>query len=276
MKKLHLSYYTVILFVTAWFFGCFNEYFSVFVIALIHELFHMFAALILGHKVIGLRILPFGACLQIEKDRLSLKHEFIIAVSGPFSNLLMLTVCILLKYYLNYNLVFFAYANIYMMLLNLVPAFPLDGGRIFRTYLKDFFSEYEYAEKILSTFVSLFIITLGTYLLIKTGGNFSLLMAGFFMANCINFTETKTLKLYDTMYKNNEYYRSSVVALNENIFLDKCIKYIAKDKFLIICILNDNKEITGITTNAQLMHQIASGCDKMRLKDLHETEKNNG
>ena len=73
--------------------GSLSTFFMSFGVVLIHELFHLLAAVILGADVKSIIILPFGMTLRLSRDVMRQpKKEIIIALSGPAANVLMLFV----------------------------------------------------------------------------------------------------------------------------------------------------------------------------------------
>lgn len=120
---------------------------------LLHELGHAGAANLLGVKTHDILLSPIGGIARLEKMPEEPIEEFKIAIAGPLVNLLIFTVIagpILLLAYVNIveidwtmnNLAqpvvflsLLAISNFILFLFNLVPAFPMDGGRILRAFL---------------------------------------------------------------------------------------------------------------------------------------------
>lgn len=114
--------------------------------AIIHELGHLLAGVSLGFKPKSINIIPFG--LQIEfkvhfedynkkikkGNELCLKRA-IIAIAGPLTNLFIILICILCQIPNSENVI---YANILIGIFNLIPIYPLDGGRIIKEILNIF------------------------------------------------------------------------------------------------------------------------------------------
>lgn len=99
----------------------------------LHELVHMIVAKKLGYVCNKIKLMPFGAVLDAESDEFCYKDEILIAISGPLFNLLMSLICVTFwwinpaTYYLTCD---FAVANLVCGIFNLLPIFPLDGGRV--------------------------------------------------------------------------------------------------------------------------------------------------
>ena len=93
---------------------------------LIHEIAHIVTALLLKVNVTELLLMPFGACASYN-ERISSKKEIIISIAGPLMSLL---VSFFSKDILISNV------NLVIMILNLIPIYPLDGGRIQKNFLE--------------------------------------------------------------------------------------------------------------------------------------------
>lgn len=140
---------------------------------LIHELAHSFVAIKHGIKVTSIRLLIFGGLAQATSEPKTGKHEFLIALSGPAASMALGVFFLVVWALLNAtnqmhlseqvtgNL---AFANIAMAILNLIPGFPLDGGRILRAFLWDRWDDMARATKIVSQIgngCALFLIIFG-------------------------------------------------------------------------------------------------------------------
>lgn len=111
----------------------------VFLVVFVHELAHMVMARALNLRVSEIELLPFGGVARIESlFEANPRHEIYIAMVGPMSNVLLVLSCMVLRSmelipHKDYD--FFIQANLMLAGFNLLPAFPLDGGRILRAIL---------------------------------------------------------------------------------------------------------------------------------------------
>lgn len=151
----------------------------IFAAAFVHEAGHLICLKTNGVNIYGITILPFGAVIRSDAEKLTYRKEAWAALAGPLAGLCAAAVSGVLFWVLRdpYTL-FFAAANVTLSLVNLVPVRTLDGGRAFEAWA---FSRmpFEKAECVAENvsygaFVFLTFAALG--LLAFTGCNFSLVI----------------------------------------------------------------------------------------------------
>jgi len=111
-----------------------------FVSVLLHELAHSLVARRRGLPVKNITLFIFGGVSNIEQEPKSPGVEFQMAVVGPLTSLLIGAVCFLLLLPLRGTrsplegiLFYLAVTNVLLGIFNLIPGFPLDGGRVLRS-----------------------------------------------------------------------------------------------------------------------------------------------
>lgn len=126
-----------------------GELFLFFLSALVavqHECAHAFAAAKLGYKLNAIVLMPFGAVIDGDLRGISFKDEIFVALCGPLCNLITAAFFIAL-WWLAPTMYAFTdtacYTSLAIALVNLLPAYPLDGGRIFKCALARFFSRFD-------------------------------------------------------------------------------------------------------------------------------------
>lgn len=106
--------------------------------AFIHELGHMFAGIILKLKPKSLSFMPFGISITFEtyeyKKIIEIK-KILIAMAGPLTNLIICAIAVFLRIDLATKALII-YSNILIALFNLIPIYPLDGGRILKGIIR--------------------------------------------------------------------------------------------------------------------------------------------
>lgn len=143
-----------------------------FIFILLHELGHAITGITLGLKIKKININVFGLSIEFENyGRERINNKIIIDVAGPLVNVLSFIIAIFLK---NEEI---AYINIILALINLLPIYPLDGGRIVKNLLlktHNYKQVVSYTEKISKT--TLIIITAISSLVILCIKNFGIFL----------------------------------------------------------------------------------------------------
>jgi Zn-dependent protease/CBS domain-containing protein len=118
-----------------------------FACVVLHELGHVLAARRYGVRTPDITLLPIGGVARLERIPEKPSQEFVIAIAGPLVNVVIAAVLLLaLGGFLpadsldldnpGVSLVArLAAANIFLVVFNLIPAFPMDGGRMLRAGL---------------------------------------------------------------------------------------------------------------------------------------------
>ncbi|MDD2201577.1 MAG: site-2 protease family protein [Firmicutes bacterium] len=121
--------------------GSFWQWAFVFASLVVHEGSHAMAAAGFGHAVARISITPIGAVASLEGEIHSRPEaEAAVAMAGPMTSLILAALGYLLLLYGNADrdkVEFFVGANIALAIFNLIPAFPLDGGRVLRALMAE-------------------------------------------------------------------------------------------------------------------------------------------
>lgn len=170
------------------------------IFALLHELAHMFTGIILKLKPKELRINPFGISIQFETYEPSEKKKILIAVSGPIFNIFIAMMCCFLNLEMEIKELII-YSNILLGVFNLLPIYPLDGGRILKSILR---SKYGFREtdKIINQISNILIIglTVISSILVLIYHNVGLLLLLAYMW-ALNIRENKKYILKTRVYE---------------------------------------------------------------------------
>ena len=119
-------------------------------VAVQHECAHAFAAAKLGYKLRSIVLMPFGAVIDGDMQGISLKDELFVAFCGPLCNLLTAVFFVALWWFAPTMYAFTDtafYASLSIGIVNLLPAYPLDGGRILQCSLARLFSKTQAQQK---------------------------------------------------------------------------------------------------------------------------------
>ena len=129
-------------------------YIILMIFAIIHELGHLVAGLILKFKPEEVKLTPVGLQIRFKIDSREYNEKIkearslnikkaIIALAGPLTNLIIAVVTIIIGYF-NANIQntyiyqIIIYANFLIAMFNLIPIYPMDGGRVLKVLLNIF------------------------------------------------------------------------------------------------------------------------------------------
>ena len=148
--------------IICFFTGHFRDIFYFTTIIIIHELGHSITGIILGMKLKKIDIYPFGGCSKLEHDvNINLYKEMIVLMMGPLTQILFIYLVYILK--IDVNSSFYVYSKL-ILIFNLLPIYPLDGGRILSIFLSYKISFYNSLK--LTYYFSYFIYILIVFCLI--------------------------------------------------------------------------------------------------------------
>ena len=125
-----------------------------FVSILLHELGHSIVARRNGMKIEGITLWLFGGVSQFSARFKSPGSEFRIGIAGPVVSLVLGAIFIGLAVVTSFptpvdgTLAWLGYINVLLLVFNMLPALPLDGGRVFRSMLWKAKGDFAWATKI--------------------------------------------------------------------------------------------------------------------------------
>ncbi|MDA3926673.1 MAG: site-2 protease family protein [Kiritimatiellae bacterium] len=112
----------------------------------LHELGHSVVAMAFGCKVRDITLMLLGGCATMVTMPRKAWQEFLMALAGPAVSLLLALIGLQiiplipgLPKQVVVVFMIFGYINLVLGVFNLAPAFPMDGGRILRSFLQQFF-----------------------------------------------------------------------------------------------------------------------------------------
>jgi Zn-dependent protease/CBS domain-containing protein len=126
-----------------------------FACVVIHELAHSLTSTWMGYPVEDIVLFPLGGVSQIEEMPEGPGQEFLMAVAGPLSNVVIAIILAVISLFTPYSVLgglrrivsdpmglswqdtlpYLIFTNLGLAAFNLIPAFPMDGGRVLRSLL---------------------------------------------------------------------------------------------------------------------------------------------
>jgi Zn-dependent protease len=109
-----------------------------FAFVILHELSHSYVAIKNGIEVRKITLFPIGGMATIDEASIPPDVEFKMAIAGPLFNFIVVFLALFLQLLINNDalgqiLSITIQANLVLGLFNLLPAIPLDGGRVWRS-----------------------------------------------------------------------------------------------------------------------------------------------
>ncbi len=186
--------------------------------AIIHELGHLLAGIVLGFRPNKIEINPFGVSIgfkvnlkdynkKIKKANIIEEKKIFVAMAGPIVNLLIIFIANSLNINI-YEKIMIIYSNLLLILFNILPILPLDGGRILKGILHINFGK-DKAEKYTCniSFVLLIILTAISSIVILYFKNIAIFLAIIFLW-ILYMKEEKVYqnrkKIYELIRKENK------------------------------------------------------------------------
>jgi Zn-dependent protease/CBS domain-containing protein len=202
---------------------------SIFITVFLHELGHALAAKKYNIKTKDITILPIGGLARLEKIPEKPSEELVVAVAGPLVNIALAVVTGLFitipdlkeltvqltggvnqsNFFLNFFIV-----NIWLAVFNLIPAFPMDGGRVLRAILAMKFQRHiatNIAARIgqilavgfiiLGFYSNLFLIFIGIFIMLGAQAELEMTKTGFMLKGI--FVKDMVMKQYETIDEND-------------------------------------------------------------------------
>ena len=150
----------------------------------VHELGHGAAIRLLGGRVQSLRLTAVGAVLQPQRARLfSYGEEWVMAAAGPLASfLLAVGSAVWGRQFGGADAYLLSGLSLALGLFNLIPARPMDGGRMLQAMLSRFLGldVGETAVQTTTRIFGIFLTGAGVWLW-RMGGNFTLLLCGIWL-----------------------------------------------------------------------------------------------
>lgn len=239
----------------------------VFVCVTIHELTHSLAAKKFGIKVRDITLLPIGGVASMSKIPDNPKQEFIISIVGPLSNIILASALYLIFYFASWmprdilrnpmggetwlhTIAIIPMINVMLALFNLLPAFPMDGGRLLRSILSTKM-DFRKATKIAVNIGHFFAIIFGCIGFIQRHPLLILIAIFIYMAAS---AEESHVDLTETLkgYKVKDILNPQFVTLDTNTTVSKVLELVFhahQEDFPVM----DGENMAGFVTRADII-----------------------
>lgn len=231
---------------------------------LAHELSHSVVATKNKLPIKGITLFVFGGVAHMSKEPQTPAIEFKMAAAGPlcsFSISFFFFILTQLFYYLKFPMAvvvstdYLSFINLAVGIFNLIPGFPLDGGRILRAALWSLFGDIKKATQVASAFgktFAFFLMGLG-FLYLFYGVVLSgiwLIFIGFFLREAAGASyQQVAFKKYLNGVKVQGIMSTNVVTVSQDLTLASLVDdYFFKYRFTSFPVLSNEGDVKGLIT----------------------------
>ncbi len=241
-----------------------------FLSVIFHEIFHSLVARKFGIPMKGITLFIFGGVSEMGEEPPSAKAEFLVAMVGPLSSIAIALACYGIHLLgvrgfgwpvsIDGVVLYLAYINSLLAAFNLLPAFPLDGGRMLRAVLWAFKKNLRWATRIASGIGSGFALLLmffGVFQFFFTGnliGGVWSFLIGIFLQGAARMSYQQVLirkALEGEQVR--RFMKTEPVAVPPSASVRQLVEdYIYKYHFKMFPVAEDSDKLIGCVTTKQL------------------------
>lgn len=244
-----------------------GELLIAFIIAIFHEFMHYLTARHLGFCGFDVELLPIGTVLKLkELDDAAPKEDFLISVSGPLINLILaIFFYCMIPLFKNKYVNLFYMGNLTIGIFNLIPAFPLDGGRMVRDILS-LRTYYKKANKIminLSIYIGITMMFIYIVLFFAGKNNFSIgFIALFIVTSSLKERERISyIIMADIINKKGNFIKKGYMENRSmSIYYKKdlltALSMVDKNKYNIFTVLDDEMKVMDIIYEEEIIEAL--------------------
>lgn len=245
----------------------------------LHEFGHSVVAQRLGIAVREIVLLPIGGVALLSRNPDKPMQELLIAIAGPAVNVVIgIGLAIYLGMYSALNginpitliqaagsgpswqtlLVWLLNANIILVLFNMIPAFPLDGGRVFRALL-GFFMPWSRATSISTGIGQILAIGLGI-LAIFTGQIFMAIIAILLFLAAGATRADENVRTFLSTRRIGDVYNRNAMTLDESEHVSRVVDYLLTSYQPDFAVLRQG-QLIGVVSRDQVLQSLANSPD---------------
>lgn len=238
MKKFKVGISFLLLVVACVFLGKVALLLNYFSALALHELAHLFVASKKGYKLKHIKLDLFGLSVNLD-EKIDDTDAFAINIAGPLCNLLVCVFCLAVYWLfpISYNyLNLFCFANLSLAMFNLLPIYPLDGGKVFKGIFKTEKSYKKFDVILKSVFIGLFALVF-LFSLESNPNWFCLLFIVFISLSFNKTTPTFSLMKQD---KKKQFEKVVMLKIKPESTLIEMLKKVKSGQYTIFVFKTDN------------------------------------
>jgi len=243
-----------------------------------HELAHSYVAQKYKLTIESITLFIFGGVAQLKGDPPHPRAEFWIAIAGPLSSFFLSAFFyILMMSTAGGSKPLFAYLaqiNFIIGVFNLIPGFPMDGGRVLRSVIWGKKKDYFYATQKASSIgrgIALFFIFFGLFSIFTGGmGGLWLMFIGWFLYSAAQASyQQATLQETLSGIKVKDIMAKDIVPLNPSVSLDEAVnQYFLRHGYGGFPVIDEGKFL-GIITLKEVKNVPREDWGKMKVSEVY-------
>lgn len=215
----------------------------------LHEMGHYLVAKKLGYKLSKFSLSPYGAQLNYKNQNFQSQDEIKIALAGPMANLISIFLIFSIWWIAPTTYFFtssFVEISLIIALFNLLPAYPLDGGRVF-VCLSSMIFEKKTAKKITVVFnvlLSILFFALFCFCAFVDFNPSLLLFSVFLVVGILDFNFVSKYERINIFCKTNKnFIKPNLCIVSSNTTLKELLRKVQTSKTFVFCLILDNGRI---------------------------------
>jgi Zn-dependent protease/CBS domain-containing protein len=241
---------------------------GLFLSVILHEMGHALMARQVGLSIRGITLFIFGGVAEMDSEPPSAKAEFLVAVAGPVVSILIAIGSLLLtgfvwmatgSFAISGVLSYLAFINTVLVIFNMIPAFPLDGGRVLRSILWQWRQDLRWATSITSQIgrgFGIFLIALGIFEMLARQdfvGGLWMCLIGMFLKNAAQMSYRQVLlKGGLEGEKVQRFMKTDLVAVPRAISVAELVQdYVYKHHYKLFPVV-DHDRLVGCVSTQQI------------------------
>ncbi|MFO7903347.1 MAG: site-2 protease family protein [Planctomycetota bacterium] len=251
-----------------WWMGVFGAL-GLFASIVFHEFSHSLVARQYGLEMSGIRLFIFGGVAQMDEEPDTPVAEFMMAIAGPIASVLVSGAALGLSTVgtnlgwatpVTAVLAFIAWINGVLVVFNLIPAFPLDGGRILRAILWKLKDNLRWATRIAThagSAFALFLVFMGVMNLVATenyiAGMWWILLGLFLRAASESSYQQVLVRRVLSGAQVKEMMRTDAQTVPPSISIEDLVEnYVYRYHFKMFPVIDEDGRLVGCITTRQV------------------------
>jgi Zn-dependent protease/predicted transcriptional regulator len=257
---------------------------------LFHEVSHSLVAKSKGIKVSRISLFIFGGMSEIEKEPDKPSTEFLMSIAGPIASFVLSGVFAILWFFtrnipaISIPAGYLTVINLVLGIFNLLPGYPLDGGRVLRSIIWKVTNNPKKATFIASTvgrIIGFLMIAVGIYFIFTNNflNGIWLVFIGWFLQSSAYLSYRQLI--FDSSikgFKVKDMMNTNIVAIKRDATVGEIVSdYFMKYKFGIFPVLDnhDNKKLIGLISIHDIKSVPREQWDSTNAMDIAEEVKEN-